>query len=51
MTRHIQAFLHDFGQAIPAKGQWHDYNRWKPHKKWKDGGKDKETYDPVIMDD
>ena len=33
---------------IPAKGQFWEFNRWKPHKNWKAAEK-KDTYDPTLM--
>ena len=35
-------------QVVPAKGQWFEYNRWRPHKNWKAESK-RETYDPNLM--
>jgi len=35
-------------KVIPAKGQFWEFNRWKPHKNWKAANK-KKTYDPILM--
>ena len=36
-------------QVIAANGQFFDFNKWKPHKKWPRSKGVKKTYDPVRL--